>query len=74
MSNGDLAQVTVVAGSASDAEVLATAALLLPSTLADAWLADRTATAVPMLADRPATAVLMTDEGVLVVDEGGTHV
>ena len=74
VSNGDLAQVTVVAGSACDAEVLATAALLLPSTLAAAWLADRTANGVLMLADRTATAVLMTDEGVLVVDEGGIHV
>jgi thiamine biosynthesis lipoprotein len=60
VSTGDLRQVTVVAGSASEAEVLATAALLLPSTLAAAWLADRTA-----------TAVLTTDEAVLVADEGG---
>lgn len=63
VSTGDLAQVTVVAGSASEAEVLATAALLLPSSLATAWLADRTA-----------TAVLMTDEDVLVANEGDAHV
>jgi thiamine biosynthesis lipoprotein len=74
VSTGDLAQVTVVADSASEAEVLATAALLLPSTLAAAWLADRTATAVLMLADRTATAVLLTDEDVLVANEGDAHV
>ena len=62
MSTGDLRQVTVVAESASRAEVLATAALLLPSTLAVAWLADRAV-----------TAVLMTDEDVLVADKGGRH-
>lgn len=74
VSTGDLAQVTVVAGSASEAEVLATAALLLPSSLAAAWLADRTADAVLMISDRTTTAVLTTDEDVLVINEGGTHV
>ena len=59
-ADGDVLQATVVAATASQAEVLATAALLLPSTLAGAWLADRVT-----------TAVIMTDEDVLVVDEGG---
>lgn len=63
VSTGDLRQVTVVAGSASEAEVLATAALLLPSTVAAAWLSDRTA-----------TAVLTTDEDVLVLTGGDAHV
>jgi len=63
VSTGDLRQVTVVAGSAREAEVLATAALLLPSTLAAGWLSDRTT-----------TAVLTTDEDVLVVNEGNAHV
>ena len=64
VSNGEIAQVTVVADSASNAEVLATAALLLPSTLAAPWLADRTVTAVLML----------TDATTVAINEGDAHV
>jgi thiamine biosynthesis lipoprotein len=50
-STGRIVQVTVVASSASRAEVLATASLLLPAELAPAWLAEHGGEGIVLTAD-----------------------
>jgi thiamine biosynthesis lipoprotein ApbE len=51
MSTSDLVQVTIVAGTAWQAETLATTALLMPSTDAAAWLKRLDITAILLTAD-----------------------
>jgi thiamine biosynthesis lipoprotein len=51
MSTSDLVQVTIVAGTAWQAETLATTALLMPSADADAWLKRLDITAILLTAD-----------------------
>ena len=58
MSTSDLVQVTIVAGTAWEAETLATTALLMPSTEAAAWIQTRDVTGILLTADRD----LQTDE------------
>lgn len=62
VSESDLTQVTVVAPTAAEAEVLATTALLMPSGDAVEWL---------RATER--TAVLLTAGRTITIDEGGHH-